>query len=64
MNVRSGSSHLKEFGEFEYTCTGRNHFFTCLSPEIIEKSLVDYLRSKDIETRVNDDEYKVEFTWG
>ena len=41
-----------------------HHFFTKLSPDILEKKLEEYLRSDDIEVTTNADKYELDFTLG
>lgn len=41
-----------------------HHFFTKLSPDIVEKRLEDYLRAEDIEITTNADKYELDFSLG
>ena len=42
----------------------RHHFFTKLSPDILEKKLEEYLRGDDIEVAINQDKYELDFMLG
>lgn len=42
----------------------QHHFFTKLSPDILEKKLVEYLRDDDIEPTINEEKYEVDFVMG
>ena len=42
----------------------KNHFFTKLSPDILEKKLEEYLRGDDIEVAINPEKYELNFMLG
>ena len=41
-----------------------HHFFTKLSPDVVEKKLEEYLRSDDIEVTKREDKYELDFVLG
>jgi len=63
-SMRANDPPQKQIDVYSAAKRSPHHFFTKLSPDIIEKKLVEYLRADNIDPAVNSDKYEVDFVMG
>jgi hypothetical protein len=63
-SMRANDPPMKGIDVYVTSQLSQHHFFTKLSPDILEKKLVEYLRDDDIEPTINEEKYEVDFVMG
>jgi hypothetical protein len=58
-----GNELDKEIDTYQGDFTGQTQFFTVLSPDVIEKELVTFLKEQDFERSVDTSKYTMTFSY-